>query len=215
MATKTSPEGLAAYVDVETTGLSPRHDEIIQLSIAIFRFDREASEILAIEDSYTGFQEPECGYVPLSATRINGIQFEDVLGHSLDDKRVSSLANAAEFIVAHNAQFDRSFIQLRYDWALRQPWKCSMRHVDWISKGFYSRKLQALLAVHRITVDTAHRADADVNYAIQLLNCESRDGTRYFREIIQHRPLRRTGRFVYNHGEVAASMESPTKKDPF
>jgi DNA polymerase-3 subunit epsilon len=201
-------EGLAAFVDIETTGLSADHDEIIQLSIARFRFNRGTGEILEIEDSYTGFNEPSSGRISASATRVNGIRFDDVEGHTLNDVRINGIVEPVEFIVAHNASFDRSFLINEYGWANEKRWKCSMRHVDWTSKGYTSRALQKLLSSHGIKVDSAHRADADVKYALELLNIDAGVGTRYFLEIIKHRAM--AGQKQMPKLEPAATISSAT-----
>jgi DNA polymerase-3 subunit epsilon len=188
--TKLPPEGLAAFIDIETTGLRAGEHEIIQLSVALFRFKRDTGEILEVVDTYTGFQEP-INDIPVAATRVNGITYEDVAGQALDRARIEAIVDPAEFLVAHNATFDREFLMYEFAWAYEKPWKCSMRHIDWAAKGFTSRKLQTLLKAHGIKVDKAHRADADVKYALQLLNYDTGNGTRYFLEIIKHRALPR------------------------
>ena len=51
--------GLAAFLDTETTGLA-EDDEVIELSIALFEFDREAGSFVGSIDRYTGLREPHC-----------------------------------------------------------------------------------------------------------------------------------------------------------
>ncbi|QSO52363.1 hypothetical protein JZ785_27200 [Alicyclobacillus curvatus] len=198
------PTGQAAFIDIETTGLSPRDDEIVQLSVVRFCFCRETGEILEIEANYTGFNEPTRS-IPAGATQVHGISDRDVKGHRLDASLIESVVEPAEFMIAHNAPFDRGFLISQFTWATEKPWKCSMRHVDWQARGHPSRALQRLLFAHGITVERAHRADSDVDAALQLLNCDSGSGLRYFHEIIVHRPLPRPKLPIQSPAGVNAS----------
>ncbi|QSO46344.1 exonuclease domain-containing protein [Alicyclobacillus mengziensis] len=208
VATKRSigPTGQAAFIDVETTGLSPYNDEIVQLSVVRFRFCRETGEILETEANYTGFNEPTRG-IPAGATQVHGISDKDVLGHRLDTVLIESVVQPAEFMIAHNAPFDRAFLISQFAWALEKPWKCSMRHVDWQARGHRSRSLQKLLLAHGITVARAHRADSDVDAALQLLNCDAGNGLRYFYEVMLHRPLVRPKAPIHSTAGLHASRQ--------
>nr|PZN39899.1 MAG: DNA polymerase III subunit epsilon [Bacillota bacterium] len=179
----TRHHGVAAFVDVETTGLDPGHHEVLELAIVLFAFDRETGTIVGILDEYVGLREPSRP-IPREATAVHGITRRMVKGRRLDDDRVRTLLNQAEVIIAHNARFDRAFISRLYPEAARKVWLCSMRGVDWARHGYRSRGLQHLLAAHGIKVDTAHRAGADCRAALALLNCRGREGDTYLRELL-------------------------------
>ena len=49
---------MAAFVDVETTGLDHRSDEVVELAIVLFAYDRSTGRILDIIDNYTGLRDP-------------------------------------------------------------------------------------------------------------------------------------------------------------
>ncbi|HLN62732.1 MAG TPA: hypothetical protein VK464_14400 [Symbiobacteriaceae bacterium] len=51
---------VAGYVDVETTGLSPYYDEIIELALVLSAFDITTGDVLGVVDSYVGLREPSC-----------------------------------------------------------------------------------------------------------------------------------------------------------
>jgi len=68
----------------------------------------------------------------------------------------------AEFIVAHNAQFDRAFIAGMFPVSTYKYWLCSISGIDWYGKGFKSRGLQSLLRDHGLQPTQAHRAGSDV-----------------------------------------------------
>ncbi|KQO61181.1 hypothetical protein ASF23_11805 [Curtobacterium sp. Leaf261] len=91
-------------VDVETTGLSPRRDRIIEL--AIVRLDAAG----VVVDESVGRFDPEG---PVGATHIHGITQADVDGKPrFADVAPSIVAGIAGLpVVAHNAKFDLAFLR--------------------------------------------------------------------------------------------------------
>ena len=164
--------GLAAFVDVETTGLSTRYDEVIELAVALFAFDRNTGEIIDIVDEYSGLRDPGRP-IPAGATGVHGIRDCDVKGKRLDDGQVLRLINQAEFLVAHNESFDRPFVEGLYPEVVGKTWLCSMNGVPWRRKGFASRGLQSLLRDHGIKPERAHRGAPDYG-GLQLWRAQMR-----------------------------------------
>jgi DNA polymerase-3 subunit epsilon len=72
MARLTPDVGTAAVPDVETTGLSPRNAEIIELAATPLRYDRVAGHVLDIVGEYSGLREPSCP-IPRCASTVHGI----------------------------------------------------------------------------------------------------------------------------------------------
>src|SRR5690606_18833404 len=157
--------------------------EIVELALVLFAFDRATAEILGIVDEYVGLREP-AKPIPPEATAVHGITLDHVRGKRLDDARIITLVERAEFLVAHNAPFDRSFVARLYPHASAKVWLCSMRGIDWRGRGFYSRGLQSLLRAHRIDVARAHRGEDDVKAALRLLATRNAAGEPYFRELL-------------------------------
>ncbi|EEG77290.1 exonuclease domain-containing protein [Dethiobacter alkaliphilus] len=179
--------GLACFVDVETTGLSPRKEEIVELAICLFAYRRDSGEITRIVDRYVGQREPG---VPVSpgAARVHGLRMADLRGKQLDTARIEAILHSAEFIVAHNASFDRGFVARLFPVSGRKQWLCSMSGIDWKGKGFPSRGLQNLLRAHRIDAGRAHRAEDDVLATLKLLACCDHSGKTYSKELIERLP---------------------------
>jgi len=179
--------GIAGFLDVETTGLSHTYDEVIELAICLFEFDRETGEVTGIVDGYVGLREPAVP-IPQQATRVHGLTHDDVTGKKLDNEIIEAMIHRAEFLIAHNAPFDRGFMTRLFHVCNQKQWLCSMRGINWKAKGFTSMALQNLLQAHHIQIERAHRAQHDVQAAIKLLCQPNQNGKPYFWELLKKLP---------------------------
>jgi len=132
-------------IDVETTGLNPRRDEIVELAAIPFDYSPALDRVTEHPGAYVGFREPSIRIDP-RATNIHGITNAMVAGAVLHDDSVLALLNSADFVVAHHARFDYGFVVPVYPLAARRPWLCSLRQIDWARHGYYLRALGALAA---------------------------------------------------------------------
>jgi DNA polymerase-3 subunit epsilon len=178
--------GLAAVVDVETTGLRVDRDEIVELALVLFAFHRTSGEPVGIVDEYVGLREPSCP-IPREAVAVHGITPEAVRGRALDHRRVRELLSRAEVLVAHHAAFDRAFVVRLYPEVADKVWLCTMRDIAWQRRGMASQRLQALLAAHGLGSDQAHRALGDCRATLELLAYRLADGSTYLQELLSHR----------------------------
>lgn len=156
-----------ALLDTETTGAG-RHDEVIELAIAVITIDPESGRFTGLAGHYRGLREPR---VPISAgaLAVHGIGMHAVRGHSLDEPACRTLLEPCAAIVAHNITFDRAMMGRLWCWTLPLPWRCSCWGFDWRSIGAPNRRLQSLLAHFRIDPGSAHRAGSDVKAMHALL----------------------------------------------
>ncbi len=94
-------ERIALVVDVETTGLDHRRDEVIELGMVAFVHDAEG-RIGPVVGVLSMLHEPT---VEISAeiTRLTGITAEMVAGHTIDMAVVRALLEPAELVIAHVA----------------------------------------------------------------------------------------------------------------
>ncbi len=79
-------------------------------------------------------------------------------------------------VIAHNAAFDRGFLDRRLPAFAEKHWACSQVDVPWASHGYDSAKLEFLLYKHARTFYEAHRADEDCYAGIHLLATPLADG---------------------------------------
>jgi DNA polymerase-3 subunit epsilon len=154
------------FVDVETTGLDPAKDEIIELAMVPFTFGLDG-RIFEIRDAFQKLRQPEKP-IPPEITALTGITNEMVAGQSIDPAEVAAFAGGAALIVAHHAAFDRRFVERLSDVFTTKPWACSMSQIDWSAEGFEGTKL-AYLAMGAGFFYERHRAVHDCIAAIELL----------------------------------------------
>jgi DNA polymerase-3 subunit epsilon len=154
------------FVDVETTGLDPIRDEIIELALVPFVYGLDGC-VFGIEEPYEALREPT---VPISAsiTSLTGITAQMVAGKCLDSAVISTMAAAADLVVAHNSAFDRRFLERLDTTFAMKPWACSMCEIDWRNEGHEGVKL-AYLAMGAGFFYDRHRAANDCRAAIELL----------------------------------------------
>lgn len=178
-------------VDVETTGLRKETDRIIDLGFVLAEFDRLTGQVMRVLERYSGFEDPE-GPIPAAITQLTGIRDEDVRGQRLDDVRVEAAIARADLVVAHNAPFDRGFLELRYPSFETKWWACSQREAPWAALMTGSTKLE-WLAYHlgQVFYD-AHRALIDAEVLLFLLAQPGPGG----RSILSH-VLESSGRKTY------------------
>lgn len=157
---------IGLFVDVETTGLDPDKDEIIELAMLPFQYSLGGA-VIAVSEPFNRLREPSTR-IPPAVTALTGITDDMVAGQQIDTVEVSDFAAPADLVVAHNAAFDRRFLE-RFCPAFRtKPWACSMAEIDWIAEGFEGTKLAYLAADCGFFYDR-HRAANDCLAAVELL----------------------------------------------
>lgn len=162
--------GLGAILDVETTGKSPILDEIIQISIRLFQFERTNLKNIKPGESFSFFNQPK-KTISEKITKLTGITNSDVKGKKIPWDNILSILKKVEVVVAHNAAFDRAFIDKEINNQISINWACSCYQIDWFSKGFTSAKLE-MLCVFSGFFGNFHSADGDVDLLLNLL-CQS------------------------------------------
>lgn len=158
----------ALCIDTETTGLDHAREKIIELGIVAFEYDPDTAAIIRISDRYSGFEDPG---VPLAdeIKQITGITDEMVAGQKFDDEAVAALAQDASLVIAHNAAFDRKFVETRFPVFASLPWACTVSQINWQEERVSSRTLEYLLYKCGGYCINAHRALDDTEGLLGLL----------------------------------------------
>ena len=132
-----------------------------------FEFAPDTGRIYAVGEALTYLEDPGVP-VPDEITQLTGISNEAVHGQRIDESAVSALVHPAELIIAHNAQFDRGFLERRLPVFRDLPWACTLTEVPW-PIGTGSAKLEFLMYKQCGLFFGAHTAEADCQAVIHLL----------------------------------------------
>jgi DNA polymerase-3 subunit epsilon len=162
-----TPTRRGVFVDVETTGLDPAVDEIIELAMLAFYYSKDG-RICGVSGAYEAFRDPGRP-IPPAVTALTGITDAMVSGKSIDIEKVSSFIGDADLIVAHNAEFDRRFCERLCGVFTEKAWACSYREVAWKEEGFDSARLGHLAIGHGLFFE-AHRALDDCRAGLEILS---------------------------------------------
>ena len=161
-------------LDTETTGLDNKSEKVIELAMLSVLVDSATGLPVGPVTVYESFEDPGKP-IPPHITEITGIDDSMVKGLRIDDAAVAALVQQADLIVAHNAGFDRPFVEARWSVFASKAWGCSFMGIDWKKEGSGSAKLE-FLASERGWFYDAHRAQVDCHALLQVLASPLADG---------------------------------------
>ncbi len=174
----------AIYLDTETTGIDRKRDKIIDLGFIRFDFDRTTGEIIKIHEAFSQLEDPE---EPLSdiVKNLTGYCDDDLKGKAIEWEKVADSFEKAQLIIAHNASFDRAFLDRYLPLSREKVWGCSLKQIDWRTKGHGTKALEYLCKDHGFFFD-GHTALADVEAALYLISHKDPDSREfYLKELIE------------------------------
>ena len=154
-------------LDTETTGLNHSEDKIIELGIIAFEYNPLTAEIIRITDRYNGFEDPGQPLLK-EITEITGITDGMLKDQRLDDIEIQRLVEHANLVIAHNASFDRPFVEARCPSFSLVPWACTLNQIDWQAERLQARSLEYILFKFGWCIN-AHRALDDAEGVLGLL----------------------------------------------
>lgn len=171
------PSCLDRYVvlDLETTGLSPQKEQIIEIAMIKIAEGKQV-------DEYHTLLNP-CCHISSFITRLTGISNQDVEGSpTIRDvlQEIDKFLNGF-LIVGHNVTFDLSFLQAAY----QNTWgeECLFYYLDTLSvsravfPNLPKHKLEFLIEQFELADEQTHRALDDVICTQKLLErCISDSG---------------------------------------
>ena len=146
-------------LDVETTGVNLKDDEITELGMVSILYSPSATKVTSIEKVISLYDDPGKP-IPEKITELTGITDDMVKGQKIDEKLVVNWLKDTECIVAHYARFDRNMFEKRFPNLGDYRWACSLKGIDWELIGFKNLSLDVLLMrlgyffqAHRASVD--------------------------------------------------------------
>ena len=158
---------VGVVIDTETTGTDPRQDRIVELSVLRFEYCPATGVPSRVLEVYSSLEDPGRP-IPPESTAIHGITDEMVKGQRIDDARVEALLSGATLVIAHNAAFDRPFLEARLPAFAAKPWACSHVQVPWSEEGLAGSKLE-YLGLHCGFFYDAHRSESDCRALLEVL----------------------------------------------
>ncbi|MCB0422832.1 MAG: hypothetical protein KDD61_17660 [Bdellovibrionales bacterium] len=160
-------------LDFETTGLSPQTDRVIEIGAVVWDTDSQKPKALFSE---LVLPAPFSGLSP-EIVKVTGIDDETLKTFGVDGnqafERLQSLVKECDYIVAHNAAFDRGFYQQELlNYGMRdeyeRPWIDTVLDVPY-PEEIGTRKLTYLAAEHGFVNVYAHRAVFDTLTMLSIL----------------------------------------------
>ncbi len=156
-----------AIIDTETTGVDANQDAIIELGILVVMVDPATGQAGQMVDRFSELEDP--GFpIPPASTEVHGITDDMVKGRAFDAAQVAQVLKGVHLVVAHNAGFDRAFLERRFEFMQDMPFACSYREIDWRAEGYGSAALEFLVYRMGCFYD-GHRAIHDCEALLGLL----------------------------------------------
>ena len=175
----------AVLVDAETTGFNSDRDAVIQLAICPFEYTPDGV-IVRAEPCQTWMEDPGRPLDP-KITRLTGLTDGDVAGQRIDDAAVKALVDPAVLVIAHNAAFDRPFLEKRLPLFAEKHWGCSLKDVPWEAEGMTTQKLEWLVERLCGKFYQAHDATEDCEVLVDLLAIQlPSDGRRVLGALLEN-----------------------------
>ena len=164
-------ERVFVALDLETTGLDPRSDVIIEVGAVRFAFDQRANSFACrILDRFVTFVNPRRP-IPLRIQQLTGIRDSDVADAPTIDRILPELLAFVradvEAVVAHNAGFDFAFLQAA-GIDFHRPTQDTFELASILLPGEASYSLGELANALHIPLSDAHRAKDDAEATAQL-----------------------------------------------
>jgi DNA polymerase-3 subunit epsilon len=162
------PTRRVLVLDTETTGLDWRAESIIELAMLAVDVDLETGKPVGEVEVYEDFEDPGRP-IPPEIVKLTGITNQDVKGQKLNEAKIKDMVERADLIVAHNASFDRPFVENRLEVFEHKAWACSFQGINWKAQGMGSAKLEFLCSELGWFYD-AHRAQVDCHALLRVLS---------------------------------------------
>lgn len=162
------PTRRVLVLDTETTGLDWRAESIIELAMLAVDVDLQTGKPVGEVEVYEDFEDPGRP-IPPEIVKLTGITSQDVKGQKLNEAKIKDMVERADLIVAHNAGFDRPFVENRLEVFEHKAWACSFQGINWKAQGMGSAKLEFLCSELGWFYD-AHRAQVDCHALLRVLS---------------------------------------------
>lgn len=156
------------FLDLETTGLDPSRDEIVEVGMVAFDFASDG-RIFSVHEPFGRLRDPERP-IPPEVSALTGLTDEMVAGTTIAPAEIEAYLAGAVLIVAHQANFDRRFAERFCGAFARVAWACSWSEVPWAKEGFAEGTKLSHLAAGFGFFHDGHRAVHDCLAGVEILS---------------------------------------------
>ncbi len=167
MESQSQTDILILGVDIETNGLNPQNDEITEVGAILYHWGEKRAistlgEVVRVENA-----------IPAEIEKLAGISNKLATQHG-SEKEVTFalldiLMSRATYLMAHNAEFDRSFLSQVCPHASQRPWLCSQKHVPYPA-DYKSQRLGHLAMEQGFLNPFPHQAVSDVQTMLRVVS---------------------------------------------
>lgn len=158
----------ALILDTETTGTDYLQDQIIEMGMVAFDYCPETGQIGQVYGAFDELEDPGRA-IPAESAKVHHITDEMVSGKKIQDSEVEAFISDASLIIAHNANFDRKFVESRFPIFAKKAWACTFQQIPWAEEGLSSAKLEFLAFKSGFHYE-GHRADVDCYALLEVLH---------------------------------------------
>lgn len=175
-------------LDLETTGLNPQQDAIIEIGAVCFACQQVAGRTeMRIKDRFVTFVNPKRN-IPLRIQQLTGIRNDDVADAPTLEEVVPELLAfvppMASAVVAHNADFDFGFLKAA-GVNFHRPTQDTFELASIFLPGMSSYSLGELCRTLNISLADAHRALGDAEATAHLF-CQILDRIQAISPTVYH-----------------------------
>ena len=153
-------------LDVETTGIDPTVDEIVELAMIKFSY-AEDGRVFRVINRWSAIRQPSRP-IPPDIVALTGLTDEMVAGSRIDGGAIERFIEGADIVISHSAAYDRKFVEVLFSVFRDVDWGCSYEQIDWNAEDRRLGRLLLLLASMGFYYDS-HRALADAQALLEVL----------------------------------------------
>lgn len=133
-----------------------------------FDYCPETGQIGQVYGTFDELEDPGRP-IPTESTKIHHITDEMVSGKRIKDSEVEMFISDVSLIIAHNANFDRKFVESRFPIFAKKAWACTFQQIPWADEGLSSAKLEFLAFKSGLHYE-GHWADVDCYALLEVLH---------------------------------------------
>jgi len=157
----TAPAHLLLILDTETSGIDAAEHNLLEIAAILYSVEHQCV-LQQISTLIPGSRDDNpaqfVNNIPIAAVNDTPSELADYLCRT-----INYWGEIAEYVVAHNAPFDRKWFKDHPIFAklYEQPWLCTCNEFAWPQQHRPGQKLIDLALAHGIGVSSAHRALTD------------------------------------------------------